>query len=166
MKTRNASILVALLLAVGLAVTVAHASEADQATQFTFDQDVRIPGVVLPAGTYWFVLLDTPSTKNIVRVYNFDRSELITTVMTNSAERLKMPDNTRLTFTQPADDAEPATLLTWYYPGRTIGHQFTYSYALQSELDQEDRVTMQVNENGPVYIRVRPAPESDAYSSY
>lgn len=173
MKTRNASIrfvptVVAFVLASALMAfgPAAHASLADQATQFTFDQDVRIPGQVLPAGTYWFVLLDSPASKNIVRVYNFDRTEFITSFMTNAAQRLEPPDHTRLTLTQPADAAEPATLLTWFYPGQNFGHQFVYSTALQYELAQEDSVTMEVDESGPVWVHVKPAPvEAGDYSN-
>ena len=56
MNTRKAFITAGLVLASLIMLPVAHADEWDQASQLTFSQSVQIPGRVLPAGTYWFVL--------------------------------------------------------------------------------------------------------------
>jgi hypothetical protein len=56
MNTRKAFITLGLLLALVMMLPYARASERDQATAITFNQSVQIPGRVLPAGTYWFVV--------------------------------------------------------------------------------------------------------------
>jgi len=156
MIKRTTSVLAGLALALALfaAAPASHADEKNQATQFTFDRDVRIPGMILPAGTYWFQVLDSPSSKNIIQIFNFDRSELVTTVMTFSAERAEPHGKTILTLTDTEGRNAPPTMLTWFYPGRTIGHQFAYSTALQEELETEPTIVLAVDENGPTYIRV------------
>jgi hypothetical protein len=35
-----------------------------------FSQPVEVPGAVLPAATYWFKLLDSPDTRNVVQIFN------------------------------------------------------------------------------------------------
>ncbi len=47
---------IALLLPFLIVLPAARADESDQATKVTFDQPVQVPGRVLPAGTYGFVL--------------------------------------------------------------------------------------------------------------
>jgi hypothetical protein len=51
---------------------VARADEADQATRITVSQPIQIPGKVLPAGTYWFVLLDHGDNLNVVEILDSD----------------------------------------------------------------------------------------------
>jgi hypothetical protein len=63
----------------------ARASVQDQMTRFTFTQPVEIPGETLPAGTYWFQLLDSPSNRDMVLIH--DQTRLCTTVLTASAWR-------------------------------------------------------------------------------
>ena len=79
MKTRKAFITLSLVLASLVMLPAAHADEWDQASRLTFSQSVHIPGRVLPAGTYWFVLADGVSNRNIIQVFNSDRSTLYAT---------------------------------------------------------------------------------------
>src|ERR1700740_3371631 len=100
MNTRKAFITAGLVLASLIMLPVAHADEWDQASQLTFSQSVQIPGRVLPAGTYWFVLADTVGNRNIIQVFNSDRSTLYATVQTISAERPQPTDRTTITFAE------------------------------------------------------------------
>ena len=59
----------------------ARADEWDHATKLTFSEPVEIPGRFLDAGTYWFTLADSQSDRNIVQIWNADRTELVTTVL-------------------------------------------------------------------------------------
>jgi hypothetical protein len=69
MKTQKTFITLALALASALMLAAARATDYDQATKLTFNQSVEIPGRVLPAGTYWFVLADTDDARNVVHVF-------------------------------------------------------------------------------------------------
>jgi hypothetical protein len=116
---------------VGLALalaTPAAADEVNQKTIFTFSDAVELPGKTLPAGTYTFRLLDSPSSRNIVQVFNKDETQILMTLFAVSAERRERADEPILTFAERAEDAPPAVQY-WFYPGRTIGHEFVYPRA-------------------------------------
>ena len=123
------------LLAFLTMLPVIQAAEGDQATKLTFSKSVQIPGRVLPAGTYWFVLDDSPSNTNIIRVYNADRSMLYATLFTIGEIRSQATDDTAITFVNRGS-MQPETLVSWFYPGRTDGHEFVYSQPEQNELAQ------------------------------
>lgn len=131
----------ALMLTLLLLLPGARASEKDQATQITFDHDVQIPGRVLPAGTYWFVLPYEISQHFIVHIYNSDQTVLVTTLLTVSAEREKPTDKTEITFAE-GDPMHPEVIVTWFYPGRVIGHEFLYSKQEEKELALGNRQTV------------------------
>ena len=56
MNTLKKVLISGLALASLLMLPVARGTEENQATKLTFNQPVEIPGHVLPAGTYWFVV--------------------------------------------------------------------------------------------------------------
>jgi hypothetical protein len=108
-----------------LPVAAALAQPRDQRTYFTFSQAVQIPGADLPAGTYLFRLADTDSNRHIVQVMNEDGSKMIRTIMTIPAQRLDAPEKPEIRFLETPASA-PAPIKTWWYPGRTIGHEFIW----------------------------------------
>jgi hypothetical protein len=118
-----------LAFAVLMTLSPARASEIDQATKLTFSEAGQIPGQILPAGTYWFAVTEL----NVVQIFNSDRSSVYATLRTASAEHLQAVSNTQITF---ADQARmrPQVIVTWFYPGRTIGHEFLYSKKEAKEL--------------------------------
>jgi hypothetical protein len=135
MKTRKTISILGLLLALAIILpTTARADEYDQASQLTFSQPVQIPGRVLPAGTYWFVLADVSiGNRNIIQIFNSDRSMLYATVGTVSAERAQLSDHTAFTFAE-RESTQPSAIVTWFYPGRKTGHEFIYSRQDEREL--------------------------------
>jgi len=141
MNTRKAFITAGLVLASLIMLPVTHADELDQASQLTFSQSVQIPGRVLPAGTYWFVLADTVGTRNIIQVFNFDRSTLYATVLAVTAERPHPSDNTTITFAK-RESMPTNAIVTWFYPGRNSGHEFVYSKSEEQELARAKHQTI------------------------
>ena len=134
MNTRKAISILGLLLAFAIILPAARADEYDQASQLTFSQPVQIPGHVLPAGTYWFVLADASiANRNIIHIFNSDRSTLYATVSTITAERAQSSDHTALTFAE-RDSTQPSAILDWFYPGRKTGHEFVYPAQDEKEL--------------------------------
>ena len=125
MKILNSVIALAAMLAFASLVPLARADEWDQATKLTFSRSVQIPGRVLPAGTYWFVLIDHGSDLNVVQIFNSDRSKLVTTLLTNVSERSKPTDNTTITLAERGS-RQPEAIVGWFYPGLTSGHEFFY----------------------------------------
>jgi hypothetical protein len=129
MIIRKAFAVLVLALAFLTVLSDARASEWDQATKVTFNQSVQIPGKVLPAGTYWFVI---PSA-GIIQIFNSDRSTLQAMVLDKSAELQQPLDESTFTL-ENAGSAQPGVLVTWFYPGMLTGHAFLYSKKEQKEI--------------------------------
>ena len=113
----------------------AHANDENQMTKLTFSQSVQVPGRILPAGTYQFVLATNDSNRNIVEIFNADGTELYATIQTISAERGRKAYDTSVTLAE-RPNGQPEALGTWFYPGNDIGHEFVYPKHLESELAQ------------------------------
>ena len=149
MKTKKTFITLALALASAFMLPAARATEHDQASKFTFNQSVQIPGRVLPAGTYWFVLADTDDARNIVQVFNSDRTMLYATVFTVDAQRSNTAiGDTAITFAARGA-MQPEAMVLWFYPGRNSGHEFLYPAADQKELAQVKRHTVIATTTSP-----------------
>jgi hypothetical protein len=145
MNTRKAFITLGLVLASLVMQPVAHADEWDQATKLTFSQSVQIPGRVLPAGTYWFVLADTSGNRNVIHIFNSDRSMLYATIQTITAERLELSDHTTITFAE-RELMPTNAIVTWFYPGHASGHEFVYSDSQRQELARDKHETVVTGE--------------------
>jgi len=94
-------------------------------TVLTFSQPVEVPGQILPAGTYTFVLLDSPSDRHIVQIFDADGSHIITTVLAINNYRLKPTGDTVVKFAERSGD-NPEALKGWFYPGDNFGQEFVY----------------------------------------
>jgi hypothetical protein len=143
MKTTQSFFILVLVLVSTLAVPAARADELDQASKITFNQPVQIPGHVLPAGTYWFVLADVASSQNVVHIFNSDRSVIYTTILTIASERPGPTEKAAMTLSD-GGTMRPETIVSWFYPGRTTGHQFVYSRSEQLELAQHPQRTIHI----------------------
>lgn len=121
-----------LILACVVVLPAAQAGTEDQATKFVFSGPVEIPGRVLPAGTYWFVLQPNDSDRQIVQVFSQDWSKVYATVLAIPTYRPEPKGETELKFAERPHQ-KPEALLKWYYPGLTTGHEFLYSQKHERE---------------------------------
>jgi len=138
--------LVILMLFLGC-TSFLYADPATQLTRFTFTQPVEVPGTTLPAGTYWFQLLDSPANTNIVQIFSNDWSKLYATVLTISDLRMDRTSRTELTFAERRHD-KPQALLAWFYPGMDIGHEFLYPTKLENRLDRDPHEDLLLRQSG------------------
>ena len=134
MKAKKVLFTIALILASIAILPSARADEQDQATKMTFNQPVQIPGRILPAGTYWFVLAKTETTsyQHVVRVFSLDRSTLYATLLTIETQPATPAAKTVVTLADRGPDSPKAIVSwlyrgSWYFPGFEYGHQFVYS---------------------------------------
>jgi hypothetical protein len=100
----------------------------DKKTMVTFSQPVEIPGIsaqVLPAGTYVFRLMDSPSDRHIVQIFSKDEKHLYANVLAIPNWRLKPTDKTVMTFSERRS-GEPQAIRAWFYPGDNFGQEFVY----------------------------------------
>ena len=147
MRFSKFSMIAGFIIAFALIFEVAaHADENNESTKLTFSQPVQVPGRTLPAGTYEFVLANSQSSREIVRIFNANGTELLATIQTVPTERARETDGTSVTLAQ-RPDGQPAALVTWFYPGMDTGHEFIYSKQLETELAQDAEQTF-VEEHG------------------
>jgi len=103
---------------------------ANQDTYFTFSQPVELPKTTLPAGTYFFQLMDSPSNRHIVKVMSQDRTKLHATLMAIPYYSTDRPsDDPQVRFLEvPAANGAAASnaIKIWFYPGNTVGHEFIW----------------------------------------
>jgi hypothetical protein len=133
-----ASVVCFLMLCVLVAPTVV-ADDRNRETVITFSGPVEVPGVgaqILPAGSYVFKIFDARSDRHIVQIFNQDKSQLLTTILSIPNRRLKATDKTVITFHErPA--GQPEAVRAWFYPGRQWGEEFVYAKPRAVELAQE-----------------------------
>lgn len=122
------------VLCIALSPNVA-ATEWNQQTYFTFNQPVAIPGVVLPAGSYDFQLASPSWDRNLIQIFNRDRTKLYATVFTVPDYRLKVRGKPVITFEEGPAGA-PVSIRSWFYPGDEYGHQFTYPKWQEQEMSK------------------------------
>lgn len=141
---KNVKAVFCLLAVTMLGATVlpsARADEWNKKTVVTFSQAVEVPGKILPAGTYTFQLLDSPSDRHIVQIFNADGSQLITTILAINDYRLKPTGDTVMKFSERPGDA-PEALRAWFYPGNSFGQEFVYPKVRAIQLAQTAQIAV------------------------
>ncbi len=125
MKSHKSQIVMFCLVAlIGLFVSInAKADTWNKATKITFPEPVEVSGRVLPAGTYWFQLMDSPANRNIVQIWSADRMHLITTFLALPNYRLKPTGDTVIKFAE-RPSGTPEAVKAWFYPGDNFGQEF------------------------------------------
>jgi hypothetical protein len=151
------------LFGVALAPSV-HADEWNKKTILTVNEAIQVPNKVLPPGKYVMKLMDSPSNRHIVQIFNADETHLETTVLAIPNYRLEPTGKTQFQFWE-TPPGQPKALRAWFYPGDNFGQEFAYpkmeatqiaSYAktevpttyAQSEADLTTAKVGTVNEQG------------------
>jgi hypothetical protein len=129
------------VLMLGVMLPVAKADEGNQQTELTFSQPVQIPGQILPAGTYQFVIIDDTASLNTVQIFSADRQKLYATLVTVPAIRPEPADGTVLSFAERGS-GQPEALQSWFYPGMLDGHEFIYGKQEERELSGDSKFTV------------------------
>lgn len=101
------------------------ADQWNKRTILTINEPVQVPNKVLQPGTYVMKLLDSPSNRNIVQIFDQNEQHLITTVLAIPNYRLQPTGKTQFGFWEtPA--GQPKALRSWFYPGDNFGQEFAY----------------------------------------
>ena len=112
------------------------ADEWNKATKLTFTEPVEVPGMALPAGTYWFTLADSDSDRNIVQVWDADRMHLVTTILAIPDYRLQPRNKTVINFSE-RPSGSPEAIHAWFYPGDNYGEEFVYPKTRATQLAKQ-----------------------------
>lgn len=103
------------------------ADDYDKKTDVTFSEPVQVPGVVLPAGKYMFILLNSASSRHIVEVKSDDGQHLYAMIMTAAARRVEPTDKVVIDYYEmPA--GTPNAIRQWFWPGDLDGQEFLYPH--------------------------------------
>jgi hypothetical protein len=137
MKSHKLQMIVLCLVAIAalFASSNANADTWNKATKITFPEPVEVSGTVLPSGTYWFQLMDSPSNRNIVQIWNADRSQLITTILALPNYRLSPTGDTVVKFAE-RPSGSPEAVKAWFYPGDNFGQEFVYPKTRATQIAQ------------------------------
>jgi len=120
------------LLGIALSAT-ARADEWDKRTILTVNEPIQVPNKVLPPGKYVIKLLDSPSNRHIVQIFNADESHLETTILAIPNLRLQPTGKTVFTFWE-TPPGQPKALRAWFYPGDNFGQEFAYPKSAATQI--------------------------------
>jgi len=126
-SSRLAGLLTGLALVLFFTATpTLKADEWNLQTRIVPDHQIEVPGAMLEANTPYIIkLMDSPSERHVVQVFNENQDHLISEFIAVSAERRDPVDTTTFQFMEtPA--GHPVPVQTWFYPGRRIGLEFLY----------------------------------------
>jgi hypothetical protein len=109
----------------GLGVFRASADSWDKKTVLTINEPIQVRDRLLEPGTYVFKLLNSPSDRHVVQIFNEDQSHIIDTVLAIPNYRLEPTGNSRFGFWETPPGYAKA-LRAWFYPGDNFGQEFAY----------------------------------------
>lgn len=102
-----------------------RADEWNKRTILTVNEAIQVPNKTLEPGKYVMRLLDSPSNRHIVQIFDATEQHLITTVLAIPNYRLQPTGKTQFGFWEtPA--GQPKALRSWFYPGDNFGQEFAY----------------------------------------
>ena len=115
-----------LLLGVLSASSTGAAFDARRTTHFTFGGEVQLPGVVLPAGSYTFQVVNTNGGSDAVSVTARDRSKVYLLQFTRAVDRPSAPTlKATVTLGETRPGAVPR-IKAWFPESETRGREFIY----------------------------------------
>jgi hypothetical protein len=134
-----------------------HADEWNKRTILTVNEPIQVPGKTLEPGQYVMKLLDSPSDRHIVQIYDRNEQHLLTTVLAIPNYRLEPTGKTQFGFWEtPA--GQPKALRSWFYPGDNFGQEFAYpkneAMQIAKEVSQPVPTTYATNESELTTARI------------
>ncbi len=139
MKNRFRSFYIGALAVAGLGligtsfVPRAKADAWDKMTVVTVNERIIAGNKVLEPGTYVWKLLDSPSDRYVVQIFDQDQRHLEETILAIPNERLEPTGKSQFAFWEtPA--GVPKAVRAWFYPGDNFGQEFPYPKKLVAQL--------------------------------
>jgi LPXTG-motif cell wall-anchored protein len=139
MKNKLRSFIVASLTVAGfglIASSIGGSAKADQwdkMTIVTLNERMIAGNKVLEPGTYVWKLLDSPSDRHVVQIFNGDQSHLYETILAIPNYRLQPTGDSRFAFYETPPGV-PKAVRAWFYPGDNFGQEFKYPKKLIAQL--------------------------------
>jgi hypothetical protein len=122
------------ILIASVMAPVSNAQNGDRKTVVTFSEPIEIPGnVILPAGTYFFKLLNQDSGRWVVQIFDEHQTKTFATLITIEDFRYHPTNQPVMNFTEREAGAPPA-IKEWFFPGEKQGRAFVYGKKRAIEL--------------------------------
>jgi hypothetical protein len=121
-----------LLLPLGIALVALAlpASAADsRSASVKFDTWVEIPGMVLPGGTYLFVLSDNQGAEHHVQIFDGVTRQLVAVVATDP-DQMDQAREENVRFEPRQGPFRGEAIAEWFRPGSRVGERFVYQPGL------------------------------------
>jgi hypothetical protein len=138
-------------------IPVVRADAWNKQTVVTLKEPVIAGNKVLQPGTYVWKLMDSPSSRNIIQIFNQSQSKLETTVLAIPNYRLQPTGKTEFAFWEtPA--GVPKAVRAWFYPGDNFGQELPYPKKLVAQLASAQPVPVPASYTPPAAAAPEPAP--------
>lgn len=115
----------AILLGSMATLKLAKADDWNKETTVTLGVPVAVPGQVLQPGKYIFELEDSQVDRNVVQIFNADKTHLIDTFLAIPAVRTE-PTSDSVIKLQEREAGSPEAIGTWFFAGEDSGVTFLY----------------------------------------
>lgn len=122
---RLSGIAVNAALMLALSVPMLRADTLNKKTVLTFGEAVEIPGMILQPGTYVFQLENAPLDRDMVQVFDKDRTHLLTSFLAVPDYRMEPTNKTVVQLEERGANA-PEAVHSWFYAGESDGLEFVY----------------------------------------
>ena len=120
------AVLLGMIFIASVLAPAANAQNGDRKTIVKFSEPIEIPGgTILPAGTYFFKLLNQDSGRWVVQIFNENQTHTFATLITIQDFRYHPTEKVVMTFAERAAGAPPA-IKEWFFPGEKFGREFVY----------------------------------------
>ncbi len=144
-------------------VPKAHADAWDKMTVVTVNEPIIAGSKVLDPGTYVWKLLDSPSNRHVVQIFDKDQRHLEETILAVPNYRLQPSGKTQFSFWETPPGV-PKAVRAWFYPGDNFGQEFTYPKKLVAQLASAAPVPVPMDYREPdpapaPEVQPSPAPE-------
>jgi hypothetical protein len=102
-----------------------QASSVGEEIAVTFDEPVAVPGRVLPAGNYLFLLKQFTSELNVVEIQDQQSRKVYGAFLVTPYYHSRQANKAAVVF-EPRAPGSPETIRAWFYPGDKYGYEFRY----------------------------------------
>jgi hypothetical protein len=167
MNVRFRSFLIGSLAVVGVGligsafVPKAHADAWDKKTIVTVNEPIIAGNKVLDPGTYVWRLMDSPSNRHIVQIFDRDQKHIEATILATPNYRLQPDGKSQFSFWEtPA--GVPKAVRAWFYPGDNFGQEFSYPKKLVAQLASAAPVPVPEAYSAPEPVAPAPEPAAPA----
>lgn len=121
---RRALTITCVFAALTVAAATLSATTINRATYFTFNQPVRVTGVLLPAGNYVFEIANPYTSANVVRISDRKKTKTYVIAVTRHIVRRSARQLDAVIVFGEVSARAPRKIQAWFPADVTTGYEF------------------------------------------